>query len=360
MTPTRNHSAVFPLLADPSAYVACPWDLTTDATRRVYWLGVFRKHWPTLLKHAIDEAEDRGVDAAQACERADARFTAYLDAVERDPDAFGRLDVLSICLHREDALREANLDDPYRLLKQTENDRAIRLLPALLNQLDAADQSDRDRLLIEGVFAGNIFDMGAEQTQRMFESGSVDFAAVRDRLKPRPWRYDALDVWSKRVRSRPYQAAVLFVDNAGPDVLLGMIPLARELVRLGTQVVLTANTEPSLNDVTHDELVGLVQAIAGFDEVTRHALADQRLRLIASGNRAPLIDLTRISAELASTCENLPIDLVVLEGMGRSMESNPNCAMTCDCLRLAMVKDEGVADSFDADMFDLVMRYAQV
>ncbi|MEM9345187.1 MAG: ARMT1-like domain-containing protein [Planctomycetota bacterium] len=356
---THNDSAVFPLLADPSAYVACPWDLGKDAKRRTYWLGVFRNQWPSLLQHARSEAEDRGMDAGRACERADQRFTHYLGTVTDRPKAFGRLDVLSICWHREDALREAGIADPYRLLKQAENERALLLLPSLLKELDAASYGERECLIIEGVFAGNIFDMGAEQTQRMFEAGTVDFGAVRAKLKPRPWRYDALDAWSARLRDKPYQAAVLFVDNAGPDVVLGMIPLARHLLRQGTQVVLSANSEPSLNDVTHDELTGLIDRVAAFDATIREADASKQLRLVESGNWAPLMDLTKISPQLATVCDELPIGLVVLEGMGRSMESNPDCQLSCDCLRLAMVKDLGVADSFDAELFDLVMRYEQ-
>lgn len=356
----HNDSAVFPLLADPDAYIACPWDLVADHDRRAYWLGVFRRQMPSLIDHAAREAVERGVERDQidrACGCFEQAFTRYLDQVTQSPACHGRLDVLSICWHRENALRAAGIADPYRLLKATENDRAIALLPLLLEQLDAASDRDRDRLLIEGIFAGNIFDMGAEQTQRLFEKGTVDFAAVRDRLKPRPWRYDALEAWSARLADRPYQAAVLFVDNAGPDVLLGMLPLARDLIRRGTRVVLSANTEPSLNDVTHDELLSLVDRVAGFDSVIREAAGSDRLRLIESGNWAPLMDLTRVSPELASACRDWPIDLVVLEGMGRSMESNPDCKLKCDVLRLAMVKDAGVAESFDAELFDLVMRF---
>ncbi len=44
-------------------------------------------------------------------------------------------------------------------------------------------------------------------------------------------------------------------DNAGTDVVLGMVPLARELLRRGTNVVLSANSTPALNDITHPELV---------------------------------------------------------------------------------------------------------
>ena len=356
----HNDSAVFPLLADPSAYVACPWDLGHDAERRDYWLGVFRRQWSSLLQHAMSEAKRRGVDAAGACEHADRLFQAYLDKVADEPEAYGRLDVLSICWYRENALRAAGITDPYRLLKQAENERALALLPALLSELDAASDRDRDRLIIEGVFAGNIFDMGAEHTQKMFEEGEVDFGSVRAKLKPRPWCHDALDEWSARLKVKPYQAAVLFVDNAGPDVVLGMIPLARYLLQQGTTVVLSANTEPSLNDVIHDELVALIDRIARLDPVVEHAIESSKLRLVESGNWAPLMDLTKISPQLASVCEALPIDLVVLEGMGRSMESNPDCKLTCDCLRLAMVKDLGVAESFNAELFDLMMRYERV
>ncbi|MEO0474652.1 MAG: ARMT1-like domain-containing protein [Planctomycetota bacterium] len=359
-TQAHNDSAVFPLLAEPSAYVACPWDLSADAQKRAYWIGLFRRHWLSLLQHAEAEAQDRGVDAARAIEQANKQFTAYLDTVTDQPNAFGRFDVLAICWHREEALRAVGIADPYRVSKLNENERAMAFLPALLKELDSASGADRDRLIIEGVFAGNIFDMGAEHTQKMFEQGTVDFDSVRSKLKPRPWRYDALDAWSTRLKDKPYQAAVLFVDNAGPDIVLGMIPLARYLLQQGTTVVLSANTEPSLNDVTHDELTGLIDRVAAFDPVIKDAIQAKQLRLVESGNWAPLMDLTRVSPQLAAVCGELPIDLVVLEGMGRSMESNPDCKLTCDCLRLAMVKDLGVAESFDAELFDLVMRYEQV
>lgn len=35
-----------------------------------------------------------------------------------------------------------------------------------------------------------------------------------------------------------YKKALLFVDNSGADVVLGMLPLARELLRRGTEVSL--------------------------------------------------------------------------------------------------------------------------
>jgi hypothetical protein len=47
---------------------------------------------------------------------------------------------------------------------------------------------------------------------------------------------DDLDAVLDCFRRQTYRKALLFVDNAGADVLLGMLPFARELVKMGTQV----------------------------------------------------------------------------------------------------------------------------
>lgn len=54
----------------------------------------------------------------------------------------------------------------------------------------------------------------------------------------------------------------MFVDNSGADVVLGMLPLARELLRYGCDVVLVANSLPAINDVTAPELRLLLQEAA--------------------------------------------------------------------------------------------------
>ena len=48
----------------------------------------------------------------------------------------------------------------------------------------------------------------------------------------------------------------------GADVVLGMIPLARELLRGGAEVVLVANSQPAINDITVSELRGVLQTAA--------------------------------------------------------------------------------------------------
>ena len=346
----------FPLLARPDDYVACRLDLAEHQEDRAYWLDLFRWHIDKL----IEEARGQFAGEANLEERlAGARrtFTAYLDAVALEPRRFGRLDIIAICWAREWSLREAGIGDAYRNTKARENEAALKLLPALLRELDAMSDAERPARLVEGVFAGNIFDLGATQTLELFQGKSIDFHAVRRKLKPRPWLIDDADAFVDRWRTRGWRSAVLFVDNAGPDILLGMMPLARELLRRGTEVLLTANTFPSLNDVTYEELMVLVDRVGQLDAVIRDAYADGRLELAPSGNDVPLIDMAKVSAELCEAVKRRGVDLVVLEGMGRGIESNLHVPFACDSLKIAMVKDPGVARLLGGQMYDLVCRY---
>lgn len=58
------------------------------------------------------------------------------------------------------------------------------------------------------------------------------------------FQVDDFDVFKERMLSskdkkpRPHKRALLFVDNSGADIVLGMLPLARELLRRGTEVSL--------------------------------------------------------------------------------------------------------------------------
>jgi hypothetical protein len=361
-TQHAKRSTVFPLLADPASYRACRWDLTHAHRQRAYWIGLFRRHFPSLLEQARRVAAADGDEIDEAAKRAELAFFDWLDAVEADPARYGaggRLDILTICHERERVLRGVGIADPYRLAKQHEDDAAMSLLPGVLDELDAMPARQRRIELIRGVFAGNIFDLGATSTEAMFRDRRVDFHETRRKLKPRPWRFDDLDAWVARLDGEPHRAAVLFVDNAGPDVVLGMIPFARDLVQRGTRVILAANSTPSLNDTTHAELVGLLQRIAAFDRAVAEALGSGMLVSLADGNGAPLIDLSRLDAGFVEAVASTEpaVDLVVLEGMGRAVESNFDARFTCECLKLAMIKDAGVAEAMGATLYDLVMRY---
>ncbi|MEQ9453022.1 MAG: ARMT1-like domain-containing protein [Phycisphaeraceae bacterium] len=356
--PITDHQA-FPLLADASSYNACLWDLRHLENPRAYWLDLFRRHFASLLDHARSERLESGEPPDQVegrCQQASTHFLAWLDHAEDSPSHFDRLDVLTICWARERALRAAGIADPYRLAKAEQTDAALIHLPGWLTELDAMDRDDKWLSLLRGVFAGNLFDLGATKTLDMYADGSApDFRTTLNNLKPRPWFIDGGDAFLARWSGRRFCQAVLFIDNAGPDVTLGMIPLARELARYG-RVILSANSAPSLNDITHAELLPLLDQVARLDPTIAEQRASDRLVAIPSGNWAPLMDLTRMAPDLCAAADR-GTDLVILEGMGRGVESNYEAQLTCDTLKIAMIKDEGVAEAQGASLFDLVCRF---
>jgi len=73
-------------------------------------------------------------------------------------------------------------------------------------------------------------------------AGADDFERTRDsELSGRPWLLDDLEKFSAIWHNDPfpYKKAVVFVDNAGADVVLGILPLVREMLRKGVQVRMT-------------------------------------------------------------------------------------------------------------------------
>jgi type II pantothenate kinase len=148
---------------------------------------------------------------------------------------------------------------------------------------------------------------------------------------------------------------LFFVDNAGADIVLGVLPVAREMARAGIRVVLSPNTAPALNDITLVELDPLLNQLAVTDAVLESMIADGRLRTVESGGDTPLIDMSRVSdACNAIAAES---DLIVLEGMGRGVESNWTEPFTCDVWRIALLKDHTVADWVGARLFDGICRF---
>jgi uncharacterized protein with ATP-grasp and redox domains len=208
--------------------------------------------------------------------------------------------------------------------------------------------------LVTGVFAGNIFDMGSEAVAKLFVGveGGPTFESVRANLKGRPWLIDDYDRLVKRLMSgKPHRKAVYFVDNAGSDFLLGAVPFVRALARGGTEVVIAANERPTLNDMTvHD-----VRAWWPLVVEAEPSLAGLPISVVSTGTGEPLIDLAEVSGELNEAAADA--DLVILEGMGRGVESNLYARFSCDALNIAMVKDQAVARHVGGEMFDLVCRF---
>ena len=245
-------------------------------------------------------------------------------------------------------------------IKRRENENALALFPEVLAELDAEIRLHaRWDLVIRGICAANIFDLGAAHTADLYHSsGGISFHTAREQLLPRPWAVDNLDALiAKLTRAElPYKKALLFVDNSGADLILGMLPFARELLRQGcSQVVIAANELPSINDITAAELDALLPKIAAADDILCKAISTRRLIVVSSGNALPVIDLRDVSQEVVEVAGDA--DLVVLEGMGRGIETNLNAALRVDVLKIGMVKHPEVAAELQGRMLDCVVKF---
>ena len=356
------------------------------------WIAVFRASIPVFARRAA--RDPRVADASALARRFAASFDADLDRVASGDHASlfeGAPTVLKLCGLRDRALRDLGFEDCFLDVKTAENAKALATLPSVLREIDAIrDPGARIEALVRGVFAGNVFDLGAAASAARHADGDGGFEATRAGLRRRPWCVDHLDAfrdaWLECATAEttrdvvsdvvsfpsPWKKCVLFVDNAGADVVLGMLPLCRELLRGGAEVVLAANERPSINDVTARELRALLPRVAEaerarhvFNEnenvhnenVFQRALDTNTLVVVSSGSDLPVIDLSRVSAELVDAARGA--DLVVLEGMGRGIETNLFARFACDALNLGMVKHPEVAQCLRGTLYDCVCRFAR-
>ncbi|KAL5976903.1 hypothetical protein ACLOJK_021239 [Asimina triloba] len=352
----------FPLLMTPidSNYRACtiPYRFDSDNPRKatpteISWINLFLNSVPSFKQRAEKD-------------------TTVPDAPAKAQKFAERL--------REQVLRELGFRDIFKKVKDDENAKAISLFEGVVRLNDAIeDDVKRMENLIRGILAGNIFDLGSAQLAEVFAKDGMSFLASCQGLVDRPWVIDDLDYlklkWSRKswkkasddLSMNPLSLpalifntktlisfAVIFVDNSGADIILGILPFARELLRRGTQVVLAANDLPSINDVTYPELIDIVKKLK--DENGKLCGTDVSGLLIAnSGNDLPVIDLSSVSQELAYLASDA--DLVILEGMGRGIETNLYAQLKCDSIKIGMVKHPEVAQFLGGRLYDCVFKY---
>jgi len=344
----------FCLLNETKEYVADDWNLVDDEAARQHWLDLFGEHFDQTLNAA---ATQYGPGAKKQIEAARKDFAAQIDGLRREPDALpgGRLNVMSLCRLRQEVLEDHRLYDPFEQIKRRENESAISLYPQVIHRAQAAE--DKWLHLIRCVFAGNIFDLGSPATREL-TNPSPNFAATLNELKPRPWLVDDYDALGDELHSAPpmkWAKAVVFIDNGGSDFILGVMPFVRELALGGVQIVLAANEKPSLNDVTADETAAIVERLAPVDADLAALIEAQMFEVVSTGNDLPLIDLSDVTDELNAAAADA--ELVVLEGMGRAVESNFEAVFTTDSLRLALLKDPLVARRIGGGLYDCVCKY---
>ncbi len=343
-------------LSDPLNYRVSEWDIAADPLDRAYWIGMFDR-FPDWIEPLLQaDPEQAGPDFASRWKAFTAEWHDGIAEIQRHAETGGRLQTIDLTRFRNDKLRKYAWPDPYRQIKTRENALAAELYPAVVARVDALPARQRWETLFRGIFAGNMFDLGSPRTIEMYERGELDFNTILGQVPPRPWFIDGADALIPRLATAGgYRQALIFVDNAGTDIVLGVIPTAREMARNGIRVVLAANDGPALNDITIDELHPLLDRLAGCDELLARLCREDRIAAIGSGGDTPLIDLGAISEACDAAAARS--DLVVLEGMGRGVESNWDRQFKCDVWRVALLKDESVVRHHRAKLFDAVCRF---
>ncbi|KAL4445797.1 hypothetical protein ABPG77_008996 [Micractinium sp. CCAP 211/92] len=285
-------SEPFPLLIDAVEYNPSTIDINNDAAEMAYWIGILQDQIPQVVEKAAASEGDtpEAQRRAAACGRA---LDLHLSRLRSKPGAYGQLGLADLFELREECLREFGFADVYRKDKERENSAALEVLPDLLTELDQMPAPQRLLALIQGVLAANIFDWGAKACVDLYQNATIleMYREARTKLSQRPWRVDDFNAFSEVWLSKsefneegkadcqlmlckivsPYQRVIMFVDNAGADVVLGMIPFARELLRMGAEVVLVANSLPAINDITVAELRSVVAKAAEACPIIRAA-----------------------------------------------------------------------------------------
>ncbi|MBL7133408.1 MAG: DUF89 family protein [Phycisphaerae bacterium] len=349
----------FCLLGDPKKYLAQDQNLVSDKTGRKYWLDLYVEHFEQTLTHA---REHYGPAAARRIQAARQEFAATIDKLRSKPKSLPtkKLNGIELCRMREKCLRGHNLSSPFAHVKERANASARALYRQVVRKLHAMEGPEMWLRLIESVFAGNIFDLGTPMTANA-AAQVPDFLDSVENTKPRPWLIDDFDLLLKDLLSGPpmkWTKAVVFLDNAGSDFILGIMPLARELALEGVGIVLAANELASLNDITADEAIAVVEELAAGDEDLAALIRANMLEVVSTGSGIPLIDLSDVSDELNEVAADA--DLIIIEGMGRAVESNLDAAFTVDTLRLAVLKDPHVAAGLGGVPMDPICKYTPV
>ena len=353
--------AKFPLLREDIEYDPNIFDMLTDTTEREYWLDTLERLQSGLVERAM-LSDSNSADVTERAETFDAVFKSHLSRLREEPAAYGQIGLGDLFEMREECLRFFRFNDLYEDVKKQENQSALLVLPDLLAEIDSLNDDERLLSIIEGVLAGNIFDWGSQGTLDLYRNGTIleIYRKARSTVN-RPWAIDDYDALRDRLNgasARQYRKALLFCDNSGADVILGMIPLARELIKRGTRVVLIANGLPAINDITAEELSGVLRSAASLDECLRLALESGSLSVVSSGSGSPCLDFRRLSNDACVAARDA--DLIVLEGMGRAVHTNYRAAFACDTLKLAMIKNQRLAERlFGANgaIWDCVCRF---
>jgi len=344
----------FPLLYDPASYEPDTISLQ-EPNLRNYWLSVFDRNIEVTSKAVRNASQEEGIeDKLNKFEKA---FKEMIIKLKADPGSYGQLSVRSLLNLKEQCLHEYVSLDPYKQIKEKENAIALEHLPLRLKKLDTLSPEQRLRDIIDGILAGNMFDWGAKDVMDMLIKGELDFENAGLKIV-RPGLKDNYNEFEQRfLKQTPYSRCFIFLDNSGADTILGVIPFARELLSRGTKVILAANSTPALNDVTFDEVETLFEDISKIDGLLNESIYNQNLTCVSTGSGSPCLNLLRVTEKCANIAQE--VDLVVIVGMGRAVHTNYYAKFLCDSLKLAVIKNESVANFLGGGIFDAICFFEE-
>lgn len=80
------------------------------------------------------------------------------------------------------------------------------------------------------------------------------------------------------------------------------MPFARELLLRDTKVILCANSEPALNDITYNELKDVIQHCCSICEIIKKAYDTEKLLIYGNGQSGPCLDFRNMSSGNVFNC----------------------------------------------------------
>jgi type II pantothenate kinase len=361
---------VFVHLRNPERYLPGLWDFERDPAARSTWAERLRAHLADTLRHA---RAAEGAETTQHLERVAARWEDVIERLadlDRDPPGRTVLELVTVrdALFRgetgsasggTDPDEPAGSIDPFARLKATSNAWALAHYSEVVRSNGLPRDGHVDAARIErglrGMLAGNVLDVASAEVAEAARGGGAALELLAERVRERPLAVDGREAFAALLSGlRAQQAApavLLFVDNAGMDFVLGVLPFARELMGSGFRVALAANERAALNDVTAIEARVLVADAARADAVLAHFVEAGVLRVLSTGTSSPGIDLRSVSEAV----NREPCALAVFVGQGRAVETTWLAQLSCPSVRVATLKSPLVAARLGLEAFDTIV-----
>lgn len=339
----------FCLLSDPGTYASHDPVLVSDPQSRSKWLDFFQEQFEVALKQASStygRMYTRSITAARE------QFAKSIAELRQATD---KLSFGDLCVIRETALRQHGLHDPFGQMKTREKVAWTELYPKVVRNNRMLQGNGRYKNLIAGIFVAGLFDPTAPEMEELTDKR--DFFEELNDSPPRPWLIDDFDTLDADLSVAPptkWSKAIVFVDNAGAEFVVGAVPLVRELALAGTKIVLAANDQPCMGVITADETAAVVEQLSVVDDDLAALIQGGMIEVVGTGQTTPLLDLSSVSDELNEAAQDA--ELVILEGMGKTI-NNINAAFKTDALMVAMLKDSRIASQLNGELCDCVCKY---